>query len=101
MFLGLPVLFKLKPGITEDQITELRSAGEAMVGVIPGLKSFKLGAPLKSTAHRAQGFDMGLITVMDTEEQVLAYGSHEAHQRYVSCLVPLSCFMKRTVAHKL
>lgn len=55
-----------------------------MVGVIPGLKSFEMGAPLASTAHRAQGFNMGLITVMDTEEQVLAYGAHEAHQRYAS-----------------
>lgn len=74
------VLFKLKPGVTSAQIAELRAAGEAMVGVIPGLKSFELGPPLASTAHRAQGFDLGLFTVLDTEEQVLAYADHPAHQ---------------------
>lgn len=74
------MLFKLKPGVTETQVAELRAAGEAMVGVIPGLKSFEMGAPLASTAHRSQGFDMGLMTVMDNEEQVLAYADHPAHQ---------------------
>lgn len=77
------VLFKLKPGVAQKSLDELRTAGNAMVGVIPGLKSFNLGPPLASTAHRAQGYDMGLITVLDTEEQVLAYGSHPAHQLYV------------------
>ncbi|KAL0937995.1 stress responsive a b barrel domain protein [Colletotrichum truncatum] len=75
------VLFKLKPGVSSSQVDEMRAAGEAMVGVIPGLKSFTLGPPLASTAHRAQGFDMALMTVLDTEEQVLAYAGHPAHQK--------------------
>jgi hypothetical protein len=29
------VLFKLKPGVTAQQIAELKSVGAAMVGVIP------------------------------------------------------------------
>nr|XP_036580775.1 stress responsive a b barrel domain protein [Colletotrichum truncatum]KAF6788847.1 stress responsive a b barrel domain protein [Colletotrichum truncatum] len=75
------ILFKLKPGVSSSQVDEMRAAGEAMVGVIPGLKSFTLGPPLASTAHRAQGFDMALMTVLDTEEQVLAYAGHPAHQK--------------------
>jgi hypothetical protein len=76
-------LFKLKPGVAQKSIDEMRTAGNAMVGVIPGLKSFHLGPPLATTAHRAQGYDMGLITVLETEEQVLAYAKHPAHQVYV------------------
>ncbi|CAI0652529.1 hypothetical protein CGCSCA4_v010458 [Colletotrichum siamense] len=73
------VLFKLNPNTDSSQISEMRAAGDAMVGVVPGLRSFTLGPPLASTAHRAQGFDMALMTVMDTEEQVLAYAGHPAH----------------------
>ena len=87
--------------MTETQLSELRRLGEEMVGQIPGthcsdierrstklidhsslgLKSFQMGAVLASTAHRAQGFDMGLMTVMETEEDVLAYAPHPAHQK--------------------
>ncbi|KAF2184124.1 hypothetical protein K469DRAFT_710036 [Zopfia rhizophila CBS 207.26] len=75
------VLFKLKPNVTSAQLAELKAAGEAMVGVVPGLKSFEFGPPLASTAHRSQGFDMALMTVMETEKDVLAYAGHEAHQK--------------------
>lgn len=40
-----------------------------------------MGGVLASTAHRAQGFDMGLMTVMETEADVLAYAPHPAHQK--------------------
>jgi hypothetical protein len=73
------VLFKLKPGTPAEVIEQMRAAGKAMLGVVPGLRSFHLGPPLASTAHRAQGYDMGLVTLLDTEEQVLAYATHPAH----------------------
>ncbi|KAH8666964.1 hypothetical protein BX600DRAFT_436336 [Xylariales sp. PMI_506] len=75
------VLFKLNPDVTEAQLAELRQAGEEMVGQIPGLKEFKMGPVLSSTAHRAQGFDMGVMTVLETEADVLAYAPHPAHQK--------------------
>lgn len=59
----------------------MQAAGQAMIGVVPGLQSFVLGPPLASTAERAQGFDMGLIAVLETEEQVLSYAGHPAHQK--------------------
>lgn len=77
------VLFKLKPGVSQNQIAEMRAAGDAMVGAVPGLRSFDLGPPLASTAHRARGFDMALVAVLDTEEQVLGYAGHPAHQKCV------------------
>ncbi|KAH8891507.1 hypothetical protein GQ53DRAFT_648608, partial [Thozetella sp. PMI_491] len=75
------VIFKLNPGVTDNQLEELRQAGEAMLGQIPGLTEFKMGRGLASTAHRAQGFDMGIMTVMNTEADVLAYAPHPAHQK--------------------
>jgi hypothetical protein len=44
-----------------------------------GLRSLQMGGVLPSTAHRAQGFDMGLVTVMDDEEAVLSYAQHPLH----------------------
>ncbi|KAL2203786.1 hypothetical protein CC79DRAFT_1400062 [Sarocladium strictum] len=73
------VLFKLKPETSVEVIEQMRTAGNAMVGIVPGLRSFHLGPPLASTAHRAQDFDMGLVTILDTEEQVLGYATHPAH----------------------
>jgi hypothetical protein len=35
-FLNYIVIFKLKPGVTDAQLAEMRTAGEAMVGQIPG-----------------------------------------------------------------
>lgn len=40
-----------------------------------------MGPVLGSTAHRAQGYDMGIVTVLDAEEDVLAYAPHPAHQK--------------------
>ncbi|KAF9871880.1 hypothetical protein CkaCkLH20_10512 [Colletotrichum karsti] len=84
------ILFKLKPDVPSSKIDEMRAVGEAMVGVIPGLRSFTLGPPLASTAHRAQGFDMALMTVLDTEEQVLSYAGHPAHQNSFSIMNTVS-----------
>lgn len=74
-----PVIFKLKEGVSEAQLAEMRTAGEAMLGKVPGLQSFQMGGVLASTAHRAKGFDMGLMTVMDDEQSVLGYATHPAH----------------------
>ncbi|KAF4461374.1 hypothetical protein FALBO_11829, partial [Fusarium albosuccineum] len=76
---AIEVLFKLKPNVPQQTIDEMRDAGKAMVGVVPGLRSFEFGPPLASTAHRAQGFDLGLIAILNTEADVLAYGPHPAY----------------------
>ncbi|KAF4121214.1 Dabb [Geosmithia morbida] len=76
------VLFKLKAGVTDAQVAEMKALGEAMVGVVPGLKSFAMGPPLAATAARAQGFDLALLAILETEEQLLAYATHPAHVKY-------------------
>ncbi|KXT00536.1 hypothetical protein AC579_8831 [Pseudocercospora musae] len=82
------VLFKLNPGTSDEKIAELKAAGEAMVGKVPGSSSpalvkgllkFDFGPPLASTAHRAQGFNLGLIAVLEKPEDVRVYAEHPAH----------------------
>ncbi|EME85712.1 uncharacterized protein MYCFIDRAFT_41084, partial [Pseudocercospora fijiensis CIRAD86] len=73
------VLFKLNPGTSEEKIAQLKAAGQAMVGQVPGLLKFDFGPPLASTAHRAQGFNLGLIAVLEKAEDVKVYAEHPAH----------------------
>ncbi|RFU73438.1 stress responsive a b barrel domain [Trichoderma arundinaceum] len=75
------VLFKLKPNINKAQLSEWSELGAAMVGKIPGLLKWDANPPLPVTAYRAQGYDMGLIAVLEKPEDVVNYGKHPAHQR--------------------
>lgn len=34
------------------------------------------------TAHRAKGYDMGLLATLEKVEDVTSYGLHPAHQEY-------------------
>ncbi|KAL7901871.1 hypothetical protein HDV63DRAFT_378083 [Trichoderma sp. SZMC 28014] len=74
------VLFKLKPNISKAQLAEWSELGAAMVGKIPGLLKWDANPPLPVTAHRAQGFDMGLIAILEKPEDVQTYSKHPAHQ---------------------
>lgn len=35
------------------------------------------------TAHRAQGFDMGLLAILEKKEDLPVYAEHPAHLEYV------------------
>jgi hypothetical protein len=48
-----------------------------------GLLKLDLSPPLLVTAHRAKGFDLGLVAVLQSPEDVMIYGEHPAHQKYV------------------
>jgi hypothetical protein len=50
-----------------------------MVGQIPGLLKMDVGPPHASTASRAQGYDMGLVAVLDKAETIAVYAKHDAH----------------------
>jgi hypothetical protein len=52
-----------------------------MLGQIPGLLKISLGPPHASTAHRAMGFDMGLVAVLEDEKALSGYAAHPAHLR--------------------
>jgi len=57
-----------------------------MVGHIPGLLKLEFNKPLPSTAHRGQGFDMGLVATLEKEDDVKVYAEHPVHLEYVTCL---------------
>ena len=46
-----------------------------------GLVRVDVGPPLESTAHRAKGFDYGLISVLEKPEDVKVYAEHPEHQK--------------------
>jgi hypothetical protein len=74
------VLFKLKPGVDPAQLQSWIETAQKMVGQIPGLQRIDLNPPLPISATRAQGFDMGLVAVLDKPETVSVYAEHPAHQ---------------------
>ncbi len=74
------VLLKLKPLTKSDQLDAFNNAGKNMVGRIPGLQEFTFRQGIASTAHRAQGYQVGLIATLERAEDLLAYASHPAHQ---------------------
>lgn len=45
-----------------------------------GLADFQAGPGLAVTAHRAKGFDMGIVVILDKANDVTSYGLHPAHQ---------------------
>jgi hypothetical protein len=73
------VLFKLKPGVTPEKLQTLIATAQKMVGQIPGLQRIDLNPPHPISAQRAQGFDMGLVAVLDKPETIKVYAEHPAH----------------------
>lgn len=51
---------------------------------------FQVGSGLAVTAHRAKGYDMGLVATLEKVEDVTSYGLHPAHQEFEH---PLSSFI--------
>ncbi|KIV78784.1 hypothetical protein PV11_06394 [Exophiala sideris] len=73
------VLFKLKPGVTPGQISEFVTVAKGMVGKVPGLRKLEANTPHISTAHRGQGFNMGIVAILDKGEDIKVYAEHPAH----------------------
>ncbi|CAF9924263.1 MAG: hypothetical protein HETSPECPRED_005547 [Heterodermia speciosa] len=76
------LLFKLKPGVSQEQIDGFCEAGRQMVGKVPGLRDFQVGPALAVTAHRAKGYDMGVVAILENVEDMPGYGLHPAHREY-------------------
>ncbi|KAJ2973703.1 hypothetical protein NQ176_g6457 [Zarea fungicola] len=74
------VLFKLKQDVTAEQIAHWKQIVAAMVGQVPGLLKITLGQPLPISASRAQGFDIGIIAIVDRAETIPIYAAHDAHK---------------------
>lgn len=53
-----------------------------------GLIRLDFGAPHASTAHRAQGFELGIVAILEKPGDIQVYAEHPAHQKCV-CLASL------------
>ncbi|RAO73173.1 uncharacterized protein BHQ10_009185 [Talaromyces amestolkiae] len=73
------VLFHLKPGVTQEQLSQWRSLTKSMVDKIPGLLSVEANGPLPISVPRAKGFDMGIVAVLEKPEHIASYAIHPAH----------------------
>jgi hypothetical protein len=78
------VLFRLKPGVTKQQLEAFVSQAKGMVGKIPGLISLETGRALAQTLHRAKGYDFAICALLEAPEyvQVNEFGLAES----VHCL---------------
>lgn len=75
------VLFKAKPNVSQDDIVELKQTAASLHGKIPGLVKIDVEAPHPSTAHRGQGYDMGLVALLDGPDRIASYAEHPEHQK--------------------
>ncbi|KIW37909.1 uncharacterized protein PV06_09888 [Exophiala oligosperma] len=50
-----------------------------MVGKVPGLIKMESNTPHPSTAHRGQGFNMGLVATLEKADDIKVYADHPAH----------------------
>lgn len=73
------VLLKLKPEVTKEQADEFVQLAKAMVGKVPGLIRLDGAPPLAITAHRSQGYGIGIVAVLEKPEDVPVYAGHSAH----------------------
>ncbi|KAJ5682309.1 hypothetical protein N7462_005474 [Penicillium macrosclerotiorum] len=83
------VLFRLKQGVTTAQLSAWSQKAKDMVGQIPGLVSLQCGEPLPISIPRAQGFNMGLVAVLEKPDDIATYAVHPAHLEYVTTPSPL------------
>lgn len=44
-----------------------------------GLTKFDFGPPLPATAHRTQGYNLGLVAILESSEDLKGYAEHPAH----------------------
>ena len=73
------VMWKFKPEVPEERKPEIKAAMKenlcALVGRVPGLKELRfIDSPIPSSTH-----DIALVSVLEKEEDIAAYGSHPAH----------------------
>lgn len=61
-----------------------------------------MAPPLESTAHRGQGFNLGLVAILDKPETVKVYAEHPAHQKSVfPCFVAHSEVIDRLTTDEI
>ena len=80
------VMWKFKPEVTTAQQQEMKQQLEALLGVVPSLKSIQVGL---DESKKPAAMDMVLLTTFDDLEGLNAYAVHPAHQKVVAFVKPL------------
>lgn len=80
-------VFKFKPAITEEQITECFLTMNGMVGAISGLLNFEYG-PYNSTEGLNEDFTHGFVMTFDNLQSRDAYLPHPIHETVKDVVVP-------------
>ncbi|MDD2448565.1 MAG: Dabb family protein [Sulfurimonas sp.] len=74
------VMFKFKEQNREANTLEMKKKLEALVGVVPTLKSMEVGIDF-SKSPRA--YDLSLYSTFDDKDALQAYAIHEEHLKVV------------------
>ncbi|OHE11151.1 MAG: stress responsive protein [Sulfurimonas sp. RIFOXYD12_FULL_36_11] len=74
------VMFKFKDENRDANLNEVRKQLNALVGLVPTLKSMEVGINF-TLAERA--FDLSIYSTFDTKEDLDAYAIHPAHLKVV------------------
>jgi len=80
------VMWKFKPEVTPAQQNEMKRRLEALLGVVPSLKTIEVGL---DESKKPAAMDMVLLTTFNTFEDLNAYAIHPAHQKVVAFVKPL------------
>jgi stress responsive alpha/beta barrel protein len=72
------LLFKLKPGITEQERDSWMVEVRGLARAIPMVRALTIGADLM---HLPRSYDVALVVDFDSVEDLLAYERHPAHVR--------------------
>lgn len=73
-------MFKFKEQNREENTLEMKKKLEALVGVVPTLKSMEVGIDF-SKSPRA--YDLSLYSTFDDKDALQAYAIHEEHLKVV------------------
>lgn len=74
------VLFRVAQGTPKDDLQTACDRLEALVGVVPGLRSLKAGADLGIEGN----FAMGLVAELDDRDALRVFSEHDAHMAVAS-----------------
>ncbi len=75
------VCWKYKAGTGEAERDDHRAKLKALVGVIPEIVSFEIGADI---LHLERSFDTGLVATFADQAALDAYTVHPEHQKVVA-----------------
>ncbi|KAH8695655.1 stress responsive A/B barrel domain protein [Talaromyces proteolyticus] len=71
-------LLRLKPEASRSQLEEWSQKAKSMVSKVPGL-SLHINQPLPLSVSRCEGFDMGMVAVLLSADNIEGYITDPSH----------------------